>query len=236
LLEIIEGKALKKHSQVIATDRDYNIKVINKNIFNYNSRYNEYKELELSLPGVHQIENAGTAIASVEQILLMNGLDLDEDVLRNSLKNVKIPGRIEVISKNVIIDGAHNPAKMEVLSKSLKNDFSYEKLIIILGVIEGKDIKVMLEHIVPLADLIIATLPRVAGRVSVSPRQIVSAIKDLGGKAVIKLDPFDALDYGLSLTGEKDLLCITGSLYMAGELRTQWVSKEDIITERNNNQ
>mgnify|MGYP000889453643 FL=1 len=238
LLQIIEEKALKKHSQVIATDRDYNIEAIDKNTFNYKSRYNKYKELELSLPGVHQIENAGTAIAAVEQILLMNGLELEENILRHSLKEVKIPGRIEVISKNpyIIIDGAHNPAKMEVLSKSLKNDFSFDKLIIILGAIEGKDIKVMLKHIVPMADLIIATLPRVAGRVSVSPRQIVSAIKELGGKALIKLDPFDALDYGLSVTGEKDLLCITGSLYLAGELRTQWVSKEDIITERNNNQ
>ncbi len=236
LLQIIEEKALKKHSQLLAIERDYNIEIINKNIFNYNSRYNEYKELEISLPGSHQIENAGTAIAAVEQILLMNGMDLDEDVLRNSLKKVKIPGRIEVISKNVIIDGAHNPAKMEVLSKSLKSDFSFDKLIVILGAIEGKDIKVMLEHIVPLTDLIIATLPRVAGRVSVSPRQIVSVIKELGGKAIIKLDPFDALDYGLSVTGEKDLLCITGSLYLAGELRTHWVSKEDIITGRKNNQ
>jgi len=236
LLQIIEEKALKKHSQLLAIERDYNIEIINKNIFNYNSRYNKYKELEISLSGAHQIENAGTAIAAVEQILLMNGLDLDEDVVRNSLKEVKIPGRIEVISKNVIIDGAHNPAKMEVLSKSLKNDFSFDKLIVILGAIEGKDIKVMLEHIVPLADLIIATLPRVAGRVSVSPRQIVSVIKELGGKAIIKLDPFDALDYGLSVTGEKDLLCITGSLYLAGELRTHWVSKEDIITGRKNNQ
>ena len=234
LLEIIEAKALKKNSQVIAADRDYNIEVINKNIFNYKSRYNDYKELELSLPGVHQIENAGTAIAAVEQILLLNGLDLDENILRNSLKEVNIPGRIEVINKNVIIDGAHNPAKMEVLSKTLKDDCSFDKLIIILGAIEGKDIRIMLEHIAPMADLIIATLPRVPGRVSVSPRQIVSAIKELGGKAIIRLDPFDALDYALSITGKKDLLCITGSLYLAGELRTQWVSKEDIISKRSN--
>jgi dihydrofolate synthase/folylpolyglutamate synthase len=236
LLEIIEAKALKKSSQVIAADRDYKIELIEKNIFNYKSRYNDCKELELSLTGAHQMENAGTAIAAVEQILLLNGLDLDEDIIRKALKEVKIPGRIEIISKNpsVIIDGAHNPAKMEVLSKTLQDDFSFDKLIIILGVIEGKDIRVMLEHIAPMADLIIATLPRVAGRVSVSPRQIVSMIKELGGKAIIKLDPFDALDYALSITGEKDLLCITGSLYLAGELRTHWVSKEDIITGRSN--
>ena len=240
LLKIIEKKAQNKKARVIAINRDFQVypKELqnNSSLFDYKSKYNEYKNLKINLAGKHQSTNGAIAISAAEEILNLYGMPLDEVLLREALESVKLPGRLEVISKNpgIIIDGAHNPAKMEVLSNAVRNQFSFDRLIVILGAIEGKDIKIMLKKIVPLSDLVIATLPRVSGRISVSPRQVAYKVREMGGKAVIKLDPFEALTYGLSKVREKDLLCITGSLYMSGELRTEWVSKKYIMEKRNN--
>jgi len=240
LLKIIEDKASEKRAELKIMGRDFKVypeRDTGKGyIFSYESKYGRYRELELSLPGRHQVTNAAMAISAAEEVLRLYGRKRDEAIIRGVLKNIKLPGRLEVVSKNptVIIDGAHNPAKMKVLREALSEKFSYDKLIVVLGAIEGKDIKVMLREIVPLSHMVIATLPRVAGRVSVSPRQVAGEVRELGGNALVILDPFEAFDYAQSIAAKTDLICITGSLYLAGELRTCWVSEEYIIKTRKN--
>jgi dihydrofolate synthase/folylpolyglutamate synthase len=166
--------------------------------------------------------NAGVAIVTAE-ILSEKGLfTLKEDALRRALQAVRVPGRVEVISEKplIILDSAHNPVSARALRKTLAANFDYGKLVLLIGMVKDKDIPGFLREILPIAYAVITTQvdnPRAADAESL--RQ---AVKDTGfkGDIVAIADPAAALLRGKKdLTGPRDLLCITGSFYLAGKIK-----------------
>jgi Mur ligase family, glutamate ligase domain. len=144
------------------------------------------------------------------------GINISEDVIRRGLSKTKWPGRIEVISKLplIVIDGAHNPQGMAVLKEAL-NLFTYNRLILVIGMLKDKDTDSMLKLIVPEADLIITTKP-------ISDRAYTA--EELSQKIAYddvlhfeKID--DAINEALKSAGKNDLILFCGSLYMIGHVR-----------------
>jgi dihydrofolate synthase/folylpolyglutamate synthase len=190
--------------------------------FSVVGRRQRYDNLFLPLLGEHQAVNAGVAIVTAE-ILSEKGLfTLKEDALRRALQAVRVPGRVEVISEKplIILDSAHNPVSARALRKTLAANFDYGKLVLLIGMVKDKDIPGFLREILPIAYAVITTQvdnPRAADAESL--RQ---AVKDTGfkGDIVAIADPAAALLRGKKdLTGPRDLLCITGSFYLAGKIK-----------------
>jgi len=88
---------------------------------------------------------------------------------------------------------------------------------------KDKDIESILHLLAPLADRIILTKP--SNDRAASPALLKKALGENGKKAEIVEDLKGAIDRGLSMTGERDLLCITGSLYTVGEARAYFLPK-----------
>ena len=72
------------------------------------------------------------------------------------LKNAKWPGRFQFIGKNILVDSAHNPLGFEILVQELKN-LKYQKLILVVGFSDDKDIRTISQIIKPLANETIIT-------------------------------------------------------------------------------
>jgi len=135
------------------------------------------------------------------------------------LRSVEWPGRLEWVhaTPRVLLDGAHNPAGALALREALEKAFDFEHLILLIGILRDKDIKSILHTLAPLAHHIIFSQPQIDRAAPAA-----SLMKALGRdekKAEVVEDLRQAIQKGLSMTGEKDLLCITGSLYVVGEAK-----------------
>jgi dihydrofolate synthase/folylpolyglutamate synthase len=135
------------------------------------------------------------------------------------MANVRWPGRLEVIQQNpcVVLDGAHNPAAISVLCQSLPRLYSWRRLIIVFGVLEDKQYGVMLKKLCSLADEIILTMASTER--AVSPEELLPHIATLPGKVTTIRSPIDAFKAALSKATIHDLICVTGSLYLVGEIK-----------------
>ena len=135
------------------------------------------------------------------------------------LKNTHWEARLEVLQKKplFLLDGAHNPAGIEVLCHSLKKDFSYRRLILIFGALADKDYRRMLQKIIPLATTIILTQMKTKRAVPVN--DIMETVKKMGYPAIVTENVKQAIEQAQALAKKQDLICATGSFYLAGEVK-----------------
>ena len=176
---------------------------------------NDYKNLRLNLLGAHQAANAALAIGLVEG-LGFHGFNLRACAIRQGLYNAVWPGRCEVVGKNplVILDGAQNLASAQVLRRAIKDNFKYRKLILVLGISSDKDIWGICKKLDSLADEIILT--RAAISRAIDPVKLAGYFKR---KLYLTQSVKEAKVLARSLAGKKDLILVTGSLFVVGEFR-----------------
>ena len=193
--------------------------------FDYEGLHRKLWGISLNLGGPHQIINATTALGATE-VLDDLGYPVSNDAMIEGLKEVEWPGRLEMVcsSPRVVLDGAHNPAGALVLKESLGKEFQYRHLILLLGVMKDKDIKSILHLLAPLADHLILTRPHYDR--AASPALLKKTLGRSGKKAEVVEDLEEAIEKGLSMTQDEDLLCITGSLYTVGEARAYFRPRE----------
>ena len=171
------------------------------------------------------------------EILEEKGFRISEYAVRKGLQGVFWPGRLERISKKplIVLDCAHNPAGAAVLRDALETRFNYKRLFLVLGIMADKDIKGILSKLAPIADMVILTRPRLERAASLDllykhvpaclPLQAVSrGIKR--GKAgrfadrVRRIEGVkDACLYAMAQATADDMICVTGSVFTAGEAR-----------------
>ncbi len=204
----------KEFRYVRAEDGDFDYEGLNRKLWG----------IHLNLKGFHQVINATTALGAME-VLEDLGYRVSTHAMIDGLKEVDWPGRLEIVSSSprVILDGAHNPAGALVLKESLEKEFQYQNLILLIGIMKDKDIPSMLHLLAPLAHHIILTKPHTDR--ATPPSLLKKALGQNGKKAEIAEDLREAIERGLSLAQEEDLLCITGSLYTVGEARAYFHPK-----------
>ncbi len=180
--------------------------------FSLNGRKGNYK-LSIPLLGQYQVENAAVAVTALECII-ERGFSVSAGQIKGGLEKVDWPGRLQVLNRSplVIADGAHNPNSVIKLKEALKQYFNFERGILIFGASSDKDISGMIDELVPMFDRVIITR-------SIHPRSMgVNAIeaefKKIGIEARVTDDISDALPLALDMADEKDIICVTGSLFV----------------------
>ena len=147
----------------------------------------------------------------------MNGMYLTEDAIINGIEKAANPGRMEIVGTEptILLDGAHNVSGMKLLKKALEEDFVYERLILVLGILSDKNVQEMLDIITPIADTSIVTKSH--NKRACNP----SKLKEMIGKkeVVVKDEISDALNHAKKIAKKQDLICITGSLFTVGEVK-----------------
>ena len=191
----------------------------------------EYDELFLPLMGAHQAHNAAVAVAAVEAFLGGGHAErgpLDVDVVRAGLAKVTSPGRLEVArrSPTVLLDAAHNPAGMTATVEAIRESFDFTRLVGVVGVVSGKDVRGMLEALEPVLAEVVVT-QSASGRAM--PADDLAAIAvEVFGEDRVEVTPRldDAIDSAVTLAEEEgaDLggagVLVTGSIVTVAEART----------------
>ena len=194
-------------------------------LLDYCERDYELCQVRLGMLGAHQAANAGAAIAAVNQ-LRQRGWSISDAAVRRGLAEACCPARIEAVGTQptVILDVAHNPASVQSLLAVLGERFQAPSRILIFASSMDKDYAAMLRLLVPQFDRVIVT------RYINNPRAM--DVDELGSVAAAAsvgrcqpscihtaADPAAALTLARELAGADDLICITGSFFLAAELR-----------------
>lgn len=179
----------------------------------------DYGVLRIPLLGEHQISNAALAVFAA-QILQEKGWHISKEQIRSGLAGTRWPGRLEAVSRDplVILDGAHNAAGMEALGKWLRKSRSkYKKVILVIGMLDDKERERSIEFIKPLVNQVIVTRPH---SIRTEKWQLLADVFRDGGCTVSVVEDIQgALSKGLSASCPGDMLLVTGSLYLIGDVR-----------------
>ena len=193
--------------------------------FDYQGMAFSLNELNTPLPGNHQINNAAMALAACE-LLLTPGANnplppaISPETIGKGLAATKWPGRLEYIlhDPHVILDGAHNLHAAENLARFLTTEAKATHLTLVLGILNDKPYEKMLEHLVPTADRIIFTRPKINR--NLDPEILLKLSEKLTRVEMCVIDDVaQAVSHAIDTTPENGTVCIAGSLYVAGEAR-----------------
>jgi dihydrofolate synthase/folylpolyglutamate synthase len=176
-----------------------------------------YNGLEIPLAGEHQLENATLALATLD-MLRERGISWDEQALRRGLALVHWPARIEVVGQNptIVVDGAHNADSMQKLVQALRASFDMHRLIVVLGTNKDKDQGGIARELAE-ADAVVLTKihnPRTTA-IETLEAAFVEHAPDVDRYTASDLE--QAMALALDLADSSDLICVTGSIYLAGE-------------------
>ncbi len=228
LLEIAAHKAgiIKKGCQFITADTNSRIlKLFQQKCQRVKANYQH-----LETNGDHYNDsNAKIAQAALDALGIK--IKVNQKKLKDS---AKLPCRQEIIQTRpkVMLDGAHNPAKITALTSTLKETGRPDYLIV--GASGNKDWKKMLKIIIPKAKKVILTRSLTSRKSTVSPLKMARYIKNYlpARPLTIYWDSNQALRETLAAAKKTDFILITGSMYLTGELRKHWISEEDILRRR----
>ena len=184
----------------------------------------------LALRGGHQIINTSLALAALE--VVQQAVPLTQAQIRSGLEQVQWPGRMELVQipykgrhLQILFDGAHNEAGVARLVESLTRGYPRERMILIWGNMADKALGAAFEQILRLTDQLILT--RAESERSLDPKILyTSLLQDIREKTCC-IEPAEAaLDRALAQATERDLVCVAGSLYLVGRLRSLIVGEE----------
>jgi dihydrofolate synthase/folylpolyglutamate synthase len=175
----------------------------------------------LPVLGIFQRTNAVTAIAVLKQ--LDETLRPSRDAISRSFSELSIPGRMELVPARppVVFDMAHNAEKAESLVASLRESFAGRRIHYVVAIGEPKDARRILEILAALPSTFTFTSYVAAGRRAIAPSRLSTIAESIGrwGRAIV--DPVEALTVARRLATMDDVVVVTGSTFVVGELR-EW--------------
>jgi dihydrofolate synthase/folylpolyglutamate synthase len=189
--------------------------------FDYEGK-EQLNEIHIPLTGIHQVENASVAVKTMELIIEKGAFP--PRFIKEGIALTQWQGRLELVKGedcncDFLIDGAHNPSASRALANSLAEYFipSYEKVILILGVMGDKDMEGIIAPLLPLASELIFTAP--AYDRAASPEKLAACARKRGFSSTVTETVKDAMDKAVRMTPERTLVVITGSFYTIGEAK-----------------
>jgi dihydrofolate synthase/folylpolyglutamate synthase len=180
-------------------------------------------KVSLALLGRHQGANAAVALATLDE-LEARGWPLPEGAIRRGLAGVRWPARIEVVHRRptIVIDSAHNVASIRALLTTLDESFTtIGRKRLVFATTRDKATRGMLELLLAWFDEVVFTRYQSNPR-SVPPGELAELAADLRGRRCqICPDPVTAWEAVGQQVAENDLICITGSVFIAAEMSMQ---------------
>jgi dihydrofolate synthase/folylpolyglutamate synthase len=215
VIRLIESIAKEKGAPLWRVDKDIKYRQTASGL-HYKGLKRRFKEFQLGLTGGFQARNAALALGVVER-LEDKGFQVSSENIKEGLKKAKWPGRMHVVSQRpmILLDGAHNPRAVRELARAVKSTFTYRRLILVIGVMEDKDIRTLLQGIVPIADYVIYTRPVYYRAASPEILMQKAGSPERPGEMLPLLT--ESIDRARNMADPNDMILITGSLFTVGE-------------------
>jgi dihydrofolate synthase/folylpolyglutamate synthase len=240
-LAVVSRTCLAQEAPFYLLGRDFKVNRHDDGTWDYQGPGGRVRvNLPLGMKGGHQFDNAAIALAALD-LLPHHGFVVSEDTIRSALAKVRWPGRLEYFcldsacgrtvacpgdplspgNKNLrryLLDGAHNPAGILSLTRSLEADFVYRRLVCVWASMADKDIATTLNAVAPYCHRLIFTRPE--SERSATAEQLRGFLPDaLQERSIASATVADALSCAAGEAGPEDLICVAGSLYLVGAAR-----------------
>ena len=229
-LAVIDQIAEAKQAARIVYGRDYQVtyheSIVTGEVFDYTSAVRQGR-FQTGLLGLHQIENAGMALALLDSYCQATGRELPDNALvAQALEETSWPGRLEVVSREplMILDGAHNPHAIKALLATLKERFTDYQKEILFTCIKTKALEDMLD--------LLETLP--GTKITLTHFEDSRAtdekvLKEMSDSRNLNYQDWQKfLDQKLSENEEKKTVrIITGSLYFLAQVRAYLMERKN---------
>lgn len=178
--------------------------------------YKEYEEIDISLGGNYQIDNAATALEVLSY--LKTRYPITEPNIRAGMSKTKWQGRFEVIKERplVIRDGAHNEAAARALEESIKEHFTNKKITYIMGMLRDKEFKKVTAITAPYASRIYTISTQ--GKRGLEAKVLAKEAKQYCENVIPLASPKKALEEAIHSCELEEVIIIFGSLSYIGNL------------------
>ena len=227
---------IKPGVPVVSQTADLNVKNIFKRtaaemgctFIDVSEVFDRYTGYELSMKGRHQIRNAATAVEAVRAA----GIEVSEEAVSIGLTNAYLPGRFDVLNMDTagsgepyfIIDGAHNPDAMESLAETFNafiREHKSKRNLVIFGCMKDKNYTRMIQLLTGnVRGCTYATAAVDYGRAE-DPERLGEVFAACGRSCIVCDSAAEA--YEISKDGNYGCVLVTGSIYLAGELRSLYL-------------
>ena len=190
--------------------------------------YDRYRDVELAMKGGHQIRNAATAVEAVRAA----GIEVSDDAVSIGLANAYLPGRFDVLNEEkagsgepfFIIDGAHNPDAIGALTETFAafaGGHDLKRNLVIFGCMKDKNYTRMIQLLTEnMRGCSFATAAVDYGRAE-DPERLGELFAECGRSCMVCESAAEA--YEIAKDGNYESVLVTGSIYLAGELRSLYL-------------
>ena len=224
--KLVEREAESVGAHLEEVGREWHWSRQTHDVIRVESTYRDFDVLEtdVGLMGDHQRDNATTTVAALHA--LGGTFRIAPGAVREGLRTIDWPGRLQVLSDRplVVVDGAHNAASAEAVWRALQRDFDfdYERLILVLGLSEGKDARGVVGALAPHASKIYLT--RSKHERAALPMALEPLVRSVAPRAevAIREDASSAFEAATAAAGRDDMVLVTGSLFLVGEALVWW--------------
>lgn len=178
-----------------------------------------------SLAGRFQIDNA-LAAATASILLRERGHKISDGAIEEGIASAHWPGRLERVAKNpaIYFDGAHNPAAARELRKFWDDELSGKRIFLIYGAMRDKVVDEIAGVLFPRAEKVFLTQPHQSRAISVE--LLAEMTTGLARSTEMVPEPAAALERARAAANRDDVIFITGSLFLVGDLRCEWTRRE----------
>jgi dihydrofolate synthase / folylpolyglutamate synthase len=221
--EVIQHRAKELLSPVIDTTEAFRIEKESIDNGYARARVTEVAsgwsiELAPSLPGRFQLQNALNAVAAA-RLLQQRGFRISDESISRGIATTVWPGRIEKIQSHpdVYLDGAHNPSAARELAHFVEESLKGRRVYLLYGALRDKAVDEVAGLLFPLAAEVVVTAPATSRAISAAQVEEIAA--HYADKSTTIADAEEAIEYALSKASPEDVIFITGSLYLVGQLR-----------------
>jgi dihydrofolate synthase / folylpolyglutamate synthase len=177
-----------------------------------------YEDVWLDLHGSYQGDNFAAALAAAEAFF---GSPLDDGLVREAAATVRSPGRLEIVGHEplVLLDGAKNLEGAHRAAAAVAEEFGTRSLILVVGMLQGKDPEGMLRALGAGRSRLVVTCPPPSPRAQ-SSATVAAAAARIGVETVAADSVPEALEVAFGRAEPDDLILVTGSLYVVGAARS----------------
>ncbi len=219
---VVEERAGRLGCPLARYGREFAAEILEEELDGQRIRFREgalVVEARLGVAGAHQARNAAMALACVRRLGAIPG-GLDPGIAQRAFGHATLPARIEFLSHRpwMVVDSAHTAASAAALADTLAR-IPRERGHLVLSISAGKDLAAICRSLVPFADQL--TLTRAEPVRSLAPEEVIPAVRSVAADLIprVEPDPLAAVRTAREGLGPGDLLCIAGSVYLAGIAR-----------------
>jgi dihydrofolate synthase/folylpolyglutamate synthase len=222
-LEVVEKRAQEIGAPLARLGRDFDLEVLDRDLEGQAIRLTDGSmsvDVRIAVLGSHQAHNAALALACVARAPgAVRGEPLVEAAERG-FAAARLPGRIELIGRSpwLLVDSAHTNASAAALVAVLRR-IPRRRSHLVVSISAGKDADAILGQLLPEVDAV--TVTRAEPVRSLSPSEVAVAIRAASPGVSVRVvpNPHLALRAARDELGAEDLLCVAGSIYLAGIAR-----------------